>query len=167
LIISCNSSGWLDRASAAVLGLVARRLDGHQLGFLAASRSDGEGFFDRGGLPVHEVLPLSEAAATALVGSRFPALASQVRQRLLAEAQGNPLALLELPVATAREGYQIEVPLTSIARGDYLITVAAALTAGAGDLTLKFGAFTMGGIGTATFGAIIFYQILAWNSAEQ
>src|SRR5215469_6458214 len=48
-----------------------------------------------------------------------------------------------------------------------LITVAVALTAGAGDLTLKFGAFTIGGIGTATFGAIILYQILAWNSAEQ
>ncbi|MGA8195558.1 MAG: solute carrier family 23 protein [Acetobacteraceae bacterium] len=48
-----------------------------------------------------------------------------------------------------------------------LMTVAAALTAGAGDLTLKFGAFTMGGIGTATFGAIIFYQILAWTRAEQ
>ena len=48
-----------------------------------------------------------------------------------------------------------------------LITIGAALTAGAGDLTLKFGAFTMGGIGTATFGAIIFYQILAWNSAKQ
>jgi uracil-xanthine permease len=48
-----------------------------------------------------------------------------------------------------------------------LITVAAALTAGAGDLTLKFGAFTMGGIGTATFGAIIFYQILSWNSAKR
>jgi len=47
-----------------------------------------------------------------------------------------------------------------------LITVAAALTAGAGDLTLKFGAFTMGGIGTATFGAIILYQILAWNGAS-
>jgi uracil-xanthine permease len=48
-----------------------------------------------------------------------------------------------------------------------LITVAAALTAGAGDLTLKLGAFTMGGIGTATFGAIILYQLLAWNSANQ
>ena len=47
-----------------------------------------------------------------------------------------------------------------------LITVAAALTAGAGDLTLKFGAFEMGGIGTATLGAIIFYQILAWNSVK-
>jgi putative pyrimidine permease RutG len=47
-----------------------------------------------------------------------------------------------------------------------LITVAAALTAGAGDLTLNFGAFTMGGIGTATFGAIAFYRILGWNSAK-
>jgi putative pyrimidine permease RutG len=47
-----------------------------------------------------------------------------------------------------------------------LITAGAALTAGAGDLTLKFGAFTMGGIGTATFGAIIFYQILTWNNAK-
>jgi putative pyrimidine permease RutG len=48
-----------------------------------------------------------------------------------------------------------------------LITVAAALTAGAGDLTLKFGAFTMGGIGTATFGAILLYQLLAWNNAGE
>jgi putative pyrimidine permease RutG len=48
-----------------------------------------------------------------------------------------------------------------------LISVAAALTAGAGDLTLKFGAFTMGGIGTATFGAIILYQILSWASPKE
>jgi putative pyrimidine permease RutG len=48
-----------------------------------------------------------------------------------------------------------------------LITVAVALTAGAGDLTLKFGAFTMGGIGSATFGAIILYQILARSNAEK
>jgi len=48
-----------------------------------------------------------------------------------------------------------------------LVTVAAALTAGAGDLTLKFGDFTMGGIGTATFGAIILYQILAWDRSKE
>ncbi len=41
-----------------------------------------------------------------------------------------------------------------------LITAAVALTAGAGDLTLKLGSFTMGGIGTATFGAIILYHLL-------
>jgi putative pyrimidine permease RutG len=48
-----------------------------------------------------------------------------------------------------------------------LITVGVALTAAAGDLTLKFGAFEIAGIGTATFGAIILYQILAWNSSKQ
>jgi xanthine/uracil permease len=47
-----------------------------------------------------------------------------------------------------------------------LIAVATALTAGAGDLTLKFGNFTMGGIGTATFGAIILYQIFGWSKAK-
>jgi uracil-xanthine permease len=41
-----------------------------------------------------------------------------------------------------------------------LITVGVALTVGAGDLMLKFGGFSLGGIGTATFGAIILYQIL-------
>jgi uracil-xanthine permease len=41
-----------------------------------------------------------------------------------------------------------------------LITVALALTAGAGDLTLKIGGFALGGIGTATFGAIILYHLL-------
>ena len=48
-----------------------------------------------------------------------------------------------------------------------LITTAVALTAGAGDLTLKFGGFTMGGIGTATFGAIILYQILAFDRSKE
>ena len=99
VLVVVDDLPWLDRASALVLGVVARRLAGSRVGFLAVSRSGEDGFFDRGGLPVHEVLPLSEAAAAELVGDRFPALAPRVRQRLLAEAQGNPLALLELPVA--------------------------------------------------------------------
>jgi len=40
-----------------------------------------------------------------------------------------------------------------------LVTVAATLTIGAGDLALKMGGFTLGGIGTATFGAIVLYQV--------
>jgi xanthine/uracil permease len=32
---------------------------------------------------------------------------------------------------------------------------------------LKFGNFTMGGIGTATFGAIILYQIFGWSKAKE
>ncbi len=41
-----------------------------------------------------------------------------------------------------------------------LITAAVALTLGAGNLTINIGGFALGGIGTATFGAIILYQIL-------
>ena len=47
-----------------------------------------------------------------------------------------------------------------------LITVGVALTVGAGDLMLKFGGFSLGGIGTATFGAIILYQILNGKNAN-
>jgi putative pyrimidine permease RutG len=41
-----------------------------------------------------------------------------------------------------------------------LITVAIALTMGAGNLVLNIGGFALGGIGTATFAAIIVYQLL-------
>ena len=41
-----------------------------------------------------------------------------------------------------------------------LITAAVALTLGAGDLIINFGDFSLGGIGTATFGAILIYQLL-------
>lgn len=47
-----------------------------------------------------------------------------------------------------------------------LITVGAALVIGAGDLALKFGGFTLGGIGTATFGAILLYHILQERRAD-
>jgi predicted ATPase len=81
VLVVVDDLPWLDRASAVVLGVVARRLAGTRVGFLAASRSGEDGFFDRGGLPVREVLPLSDAAAAELVGDRFPALAPPVRQR--------------------------------------------------------------------------------------
>jgi uracil-xanthine permease len=41
-----------------------------------------------------------------------------------------------------------------------LVTAGVTLTIGAGDLALRLGGFTLGGIGTATFGAIILYQLL-------
>ncbi|WP_019071670.1 ATP-binding protein [Streptomyces hokutonensis] len=99
LLVIVDDLPWLDRASAVVLGFVARRLGGSRVGFLGAYRS-GEGtFFERGGVPHHHVQPLDTTAAAALIEARSPSLAPRVRDRLLAEAQGNPLALLELPVA--------------------------------------------------------------------
>jgi tetratricopeptide (TPR) repeat protein len=99
VLVIVDDLPWVDRASAVVLGFVARRLAGSRVGFLAAYRTGEESFFDRSGLPGYELEPLDETAAAALTGDRFPALAPPVRQRLLADAQGNPLALLELPVA--------------------------------------------------------------------
>jgi DNA-binding CsgD family transcriptional regulator len=69
------------------------------VGFLGASRPGDESFFERAGLPRCELGPLDEQAADDLIRSRFPDLAPRVRQRVVAEAQGNPLALLELPAA--------------------------------------------------------------------
>lgn len=99
LLVIIDDLPWLDRASASVLGFIARRLTGGRVGFLAASRTEEEGFFERRGIPRHEVGSLDETSAAALLEDRFPALSLPVRQRLVAAAQGNPLALLELPVA--------------------------------------------------------------------
>ncbi|MFB9965558.1 helix-turn-helix transcriptional regulator [Sinosporangium siamense] len=99
LLVIVDDIAWLDRASAVVLSFVARRLTGSGVGLLAASRSGEESFFDHVGLPCHDLRPLEERDASALLRAHFPALAPRAHRRLLADAQGNPLALLELPVA--------------------------------------------------------------------
>jgi predicted ATPase len=92
---------WLDRASAVVLGFVARRLAGSPIALLMALRTGEDAFIDRGGLPRHDLEPLDDVAASMLLEDRYPALAPRVRRRLLDEAAGNPLALLELPISLA------------------------------------------------------------------
>ncbi|MCW2649523.1 MAG: LuxR-family transcriptional regulator [Mycobacterium sp.] len=99
ILVVVDDLPWLDRASAQVLGFVARRLVGTTVGVLGASRSGEESFFDRAGLPELELKPLDDDSASRLVRARFPALGPAIRQRILSEAQGNPLALLELPAA--------------------------------------------------------------------
>ncbi|GAB3629081.1 uracil transporter [Pandoraea terrae] len=47
-----------------------------------------------------------------------------------------------------------------------LIVAAVTLVLGAGDFTLKFGSFSLGGIGTATFGAIILYALLRGRASS-
>lgn len=90
---------WLDRYSAGVLGFVAHRWAGSRIGVLAASRSAVPGQLGPAGVPHHGLAPLDSAASEALLRSRYPGLPRGVRRRLLEEAQGNPLALLELPSA--------------------------------------------------------------------
>jgi DNA-binding NarL/FixJ family response regulator len=113
LIAIVDDLPWIDRASALVLGFVARRLSRSRVGFLAASRSNEESFFDRTAMPQLDVRPLDDEAAIGLMSSRFPGLVRRVQDRLLAEAQGNPLALLELPAAVRRSQRAALSPVTA------------------------------------------------------
>jgi DNA-binding CsgD family transcriptional regulator len=121
----------IDRPSAQVLSFVANRASASGLGFLAAARHGEDAHFDVSGLPEHELLPLGQAAAEELLTSRFPGLAAHVRARVLAEAQGNPLALLELPAAlsgpqrTGSAGLPPRLPLTPRLLGVYSAALSA------------------------------------------
>ncbi|MFE7750241.1 ATP-binding protein [Streptomyces sp. NPDC057428] len=99
LLLIVDDLPWLDRATNAVLGFVARRLVGSRIGFLAASRTGADSFFDASGLTEYRVQPLDARASAQLLAHAHPDVSPAVRRRVAAEARGNPLALVELPAA--------------------------------------------------------------------
>ncbi|MFE4670638.1 ATP-binding protein [Streptomyces sp. NPDC056716] len=131
LALVIDDVAWLDRPSAAVLATVARYARSNAMVLLAAARGGDESFLSSTRVPQHEVRPLAEDAANALVAERFPAMTLRVRQRLVTEAGGNPLALLELPV-TLNEAQQTErgplptvLPLSERLKEIFSVRVAA------------------------------------------
>ncbi|MEW5810457.1 MAG: AAA family ATPase [Actinomycetota bacterium] len=86
---------WLDQVSAQTLFFVARRLQAESVGLVFASRSPIEG---TAGLPTLAVSGLDDGDARRLLESAFPGrLDAAIRDRIVAEARGNPLALLQTP----------------------------------------------------------------------
>ena len=86
---------WLDRASAQVLGFTARRLAANPVGLVFATREPGR---ELAGLAALEVEGLRDEDARALLESALAGpLDARVRDLIIAETRGNPLALLELP----------------------------------------------------------------------
>jgi DNA-binding CsgD family transcriptional regulator len=95
LVCLVDDVQWLDHASAQVLGFVARRLAAESIGLVFAARVPGDEF---AGLPELVVEGLQEADARALLDAMVTGpLDARVRDRIVAETCGNPLALLELP----------------------------------------------------------------------
>ena len=95
LICLIDDEQWLDQASAQALGFVARRLAADPVGIVFAAREPGK---ELAGLPELEVSGLAEEDARALLERALAApLDEQVRDLIIAETHGNPLALLELP----------------------------------------------------------------------
>ena len=91
---------WLDASTCEVLAFVARRLGADPVGLLGTARdTELEGNpLAAARLPELRLGPLDPLAAAALLDARA-VLDPAVRQRVLAEAAGNPLALVELPLA--------------------------------------------------------------------
>jgi DNA-binding NarL/FixJ family response regulator len=98
-LVIAEDAHWLDQPTANALAFVARRLEFEPILMLIAIRDDYRGSFTDAGLPTLHLEPLSAPAAEALLDSRDPGLPNAARERLLAEAAGNPLALVELPIA--------------------------------------------------------------------
>ena len=115
LLCLVDDAQWLDQASAQVLAFVARRLDAESVAVLFGTR-DRAGEGGLAGLPGLVVAGLSVADARALLASVIPGrLDERVRDRIIAESGGNPLALLELPrgmtVADLAGGFRAAGPL--------------------------------------------------------
>jgi DNA-binding CsgD family transcriptional regulator len=95
LVCVVDDQQWLDHASAQALGFAARRLAAEPVGLVFAARVPGK---DVAGLPELVVAGLAEKDARELLESVLTGpLDAQVRDQIIADTNGNPLALLELP----------------------------------------------------------------------
>ena len=96
LVCVVDDQQWLDRASAQVLAFVGRRLEAESVGLVFATRKPGGE--ELAGLPELVVQGLPEGEARTLLDSVLTGpLDARVRDQIVAETRGNPLALLELP----------------------------------------------------------------------
>src|SRR3954462_7590866 len=114
LLLVAEDAHWLDRATSDVLAFVARRIDSDPIVLFAAIRDGYPSVLGEAGLAERTVAGLDDAAAAALLDASAPELPVGTRSRVLREAAGNPLAVLELPTALEQheDGAGGGVPLT-------------------------------------------------------
>ena len=96
LVLLVDDAQWLDRSSLDVLAFVARRVESEPLALVAAVREGHRTGFDDSRLPSLELDRLSPSASALLLDREAPSLHPILRAQILAEAAGNPLALVEL-----------------------------------------------------------------------
>ena len=95
LVCLIDDEQWLDQASAQVLAFVSRRLGTESVGLVFGARTPSA---ELTGLANLSVGGLADDDAQVLLGSVLSGQVDErVRDRIVAEAGGNPLALLELP----------------------------------------------------------------------
>src|SRR5262249_18430711 len=100
LLVAVDNAHWLDPSSAEVFGFLARRLTSEPVVLLVAVRDGFETTLGEVGLPELRVHALNDEASRALLESRVPTLSADLGTQVLAAAAGNPLALVELAMAS-------------------------------------------------------------------
>jgi DNA-binding CsgD family transcriptional regulator len=124
LLCAVDDAQWLDDESALALAFVARRLFAESVAMVLVTREPSEGF---SGLPELTLRGLDpEDARSLLAAPTLGVVDEQIRDRVVAETRGNPLALLELPHGlTAAElaggfGVSEELPLSNRIEASFL-----------------------------------------------
>ena len=110
VLVLAEDAQWLDRATSDVLAFVARRLEFEPILLVAGIRDGFESPFNDARLGFLHLEALAAPAAAALLDRRAPGLPVAVRERLLEEAAGNPLALMELPTALKNASGEARLP---------------------------------------------------------
>jgi hypothetical protein len=103
LVVVADDVHWLDTPTAEVLAFVGRRLGSDPILLLAAMRDAFQNPLVSARLPELVIEPLSEAPSAQLLDAHAPDLTRVARNRILHQAAGNPLALVELPRALRSE----------------------------------------------------------------
>jgi DNA-binding CsgD family transcriptional regulator len=111
LLCVIDDAQWVDRPSADALVFTARRLRAEQLAIMFGVREGEASRFEAAGLPELALAGLCQDVAMSVLATTGRAAAPTVCERLLAEADGNPLALLELPASLSEEQLNGRVPL--------------------------------------------------------
>jgi DNA-binding CsgD family transcriptional regulator len=106
-----DDAQWVDRPSSDALVFSARRLRAERLAMLFGAREGEATRFEAAGVPEIKLIGLDQRSAAAILAVPARNAAPGVRYRLLAEADGNPLALLELATGLAEEQLNGRVPL--------------------------------------------------------
>jgi DNA-binding CsgD family transcriptional regulator len=102
LLVVVEDAHWLDRPTSDVLAFIGRRIESDPIILLAATREGYRSALGDAGLPEIRLSGLEDAHACALLDVVAPRLSLSARARVLREAAGNPLALIELPQMVRR-----------------------------------------------------------------
>ena len=117
LLVVVEDAHDLDRSSSEVLEFVARRVESDPVVLFFAVRDGVPSTFDDAELPELRLAGLDADASSALLDRAGTALPAELKSRIIEEAAGNPLALIELPAAATELGTRAtssrRLPLTA------------------------------------------------------